>query len=456
MIAHFYDYDDDHDLDESDTVDDIISAIGHKPFWTLVDRHISDKLNVQSNDLDESSTRGQKEDTGDNGDINRIEAKWHELKQTTERNGLGQTYRYDLEGIELDRSRNDAIENIQTERFAETLGWTKGSTRCQKCKKSCPCHTNLGHGRKFLHCVKCGTLGVGAETLSCQVTCSYPKQCVVWLPAKHVEWSRHSVVEMELVRVGNIDESRFEFRFKRIRRDKKRANSFSVANTILQEFLQPTQLCDINFKLPRVGTSLGLRSYRLPKHVHKSNFTKLRKVHYQIKGWLYETFGGTSIIDACSGALHDLHNWTEANIASVLAIDNDEYLYQEGLVTIQHRSDKKDEPLPRVLLKLGDLSNPFDLSTIDMLSNPVDSVFCNFALHYFWGSEAKTSVFLDNLLPHLVEGGRVVVTFLDGDKLQGKGSFKVFSNENLLEFEVKMVNEETISIYVASIGVQTY
>jgi hypothetical protein len=71
----------------------------------LVDRHISDKLNVQSNDLDESSTRGQKEDTGDNGDINRIEAKWHEFEQRSERNELGQTYRYDLEGIELDRSR---------------------------------------------------------------------------------------------------------------------------------------------------------------------------------------------------------------------------------------------------------------------------------------------------------------------------------------------------------------
>jgi hypothetical protein len=147
----------------------------------------------------------------------------------------------------------------------------------------------------------------------------------------------------------------------------------------------------------------------LIKHVHKSYFTKLRKVHYQIKGWLYETFRGTSIVDACSGALRDLHNWTEANITPVLAIENDEYLYQEGLVTIQRRSDKKYESLPRVLLELGDLSNPFDLSTIDMLSSPVDSVFCNFALHYFWGSEEKTAVFLDNLLPHLVEGGRVVV-----------------------------------------------
>ena len=117
-------------------------------------------------------------------------------------------------------------------------------------------------------------------------------------------------------------------------------------------------------------------------------------MHYQIKGWLYETFRGTSIIDACSGALRDLHNWTEANITSVLAIENDEYLYQEGLVTIQRRSDKKYESLPRVLLELGDLSNPFDLSTIDMLSIPVNSIFCNFALHYFWGSEEETSVFL--------------------------------------------------------------
>jgi len=280
-----------------------------------------------------------------------------------------------------------------------------------------------------------------------------PRKCVVLVPKNKVEWSRHSIVEVEFP-TRNIIDSRFEFKFKRVRCDKKRANEFSIANTILQQFLHPILLCDIKFKGNCDIITLEQRPYRLPKRVNRSSFTKVRKVHYKVKGWLYDTFGGESAIDACAGALHDLPNWTVARLTSILAIEKDDAQYQEGLTNItRHDNNSNNLVIPKIFSMHGDLSAPLDLHHTSMLSKPVDSIFCNFALHYFWSCEKATTTFLENLLPHLIEGGRVVVTFLDGDKLQSKGPFKIVSDDDLLEFEVKMISEKNVSVYVASIGV---
>ena len=81
-----------------------------------------------------------------------------------------------------------------------------------------------------------------------------------------------------------------------------------------------------------------------------------------------------------------------------------------------------------------------------MLSKPVDSICCNLALHYLWGSEEVTSHFLNNLLPCLLASGLIVVTFLDGDKICNRGSHKMFNEDKFPEFEVEALDEEVVNV----------
>ena len=139
----------------------------------------------------------------------------------------------------------------------------------------------------------------------------------------------------------------------------------------------------------------------------------MRKIHYQIKGWLYETYGGPSIIDACAGRLNNIYNWKWANISSMLDIEKDIHLFKEGLRRLEEKP-KRTSAFSSIDFIHGDVSTPLDLSS---LNTPVDAIFYNFALHCIWRPPEEALAFLANVAPHLSEVGRIVVTFLDGEKM---------------------------------------
>ena len=137
---------------------------------------------------------------------------------------------------------------------------------------------------------------------------------------------------------------------------------------------------------------------------------------------------------------------------SVVAVEVDKHLYQKGLFAIEPHKDDINQ-FPKIISVLGDMNFPLSVPDLKVLRNPLDTIFCNFALHYFWESQDQTATFLQNLLPHLAERGRVVITILQGEVLQN-GPIQVFSGKNnCLEFEVNLLNSKSASVYVASIGV---
>ena len=441
---------DDDSNDDVVFVDSVLQKLDHKPFPTLIHLPWSEKSINQNKRQDKQKSNKARNNLPTENRVvtmQTIDFVQDVIQRFDAESFGGRLYWTNTDDIE--QTHFDDIQKIKVDRLRERLHWIKGQVLCNG-GNSCPCNS---YGSSVIHCHKCGALIVksgSGRSPSCQIQCSTVERSVVWVPSKYAEWSEHAVVEVDLL-MADRNCNKVKFEFKRIRYDKKRANSLPVAVDILEQFVEPIELHDINFKILPRNTFSGSWSYRLPKSTCESNFTKLRKLHYQIKGCLYETFGGASIIDTCSGALSDLQIWKATKITSVVAIEKDESLYQAGLNHLR-REEKMEGQLPMISFQQGDLSNPLDLSNICMPSHQVDSIFCNFALHYFWESEEKTFTFLDNLLPYLREGGRVVVTLLDGDKLHRRGSFSIISAGDLIEFDVNMVDEKTISVYIASIG----
>ena len=82
----------------------------------------------------------------------------------------------------------------------------------------------------------------------------------------------------DIIEVGlgsSTTEPNIELEFKRVRYDKKRANSLDVANAVLAEYLQPTLLSDITFKVANTPFSCldgEMVLHNVSKTVHKVVF----------------------------------------------------------------------------------------------------------------------------------------------------------------------------------------
>lgn len=84
-----------------------------------------------------------------------------------------------------------------------------------------------------------------------------------------------------------------------------------------------------------------------------------------------------------------------------------------------------------------------------------DSAFCNFAVHYFWENEESTAAFISNISSLLRVGGKVVVTFMRGDRVRSKIPLTIVSSSGAVEFNIEPVEGEggsKIKVFIASIG----
>lgn len=271
----------------------------------------------------------------------------------------------------------------------------------------------------------------------------------LWVPNEFARKSTYGIVEVEIT---CREKSSLELRFRQTRGDKRGATTFDDANNIIDQYLHPISLSDINFNFDykdgKVLKSMQKKAHSLPAYRHNIDVCRL---HYDIREWLYYKFGGQSIVVAHS--IHDITSWNRVGFTSVLAIENG-YYHQEGSVSPQHICKNNSESFPKVHVVKEDLLKKIDLSSIDILSQPVDSIFCDLGLQHLWNpkEEKCTCTFLNNLLPYLSEEGKVVVTFLDGDKILEKGSSEIFDDNNILKMEIKILNEHEIDVYIAPLG----
>jgi len=259
------------------------------------------------------------------------------------------------------------------------------------------------------------------------------------VPKNDSLWAPFSIVE------GGLDIQQRTMQFKRIRRDRKQANSISEANEIISAIQSAIKLSDLKFSTNYPSGSIAIQSfnhfliYRLPQDKHTSCFLNLREIHYRIKGILYRLYGGNSIIDAACGGLPDMDNWTVAGIKDILALEKNKVLVTQAKERIKARAARTRNFKCDVLAV--DLSVPQNLS-----SSQKSSIFCNFAIHHFWDSEASISAFFDNLVPILMPQGYFVVTYMNADYLPRDEDVQIINERGLLEFGARFVNSKIVSV----------
>ncbi|CAB9506434.1 mRNA cap guanine-N7 methyltransferase [Seminavis robusta] len=341
----------------------------------------------------------------------------------------------------------------------------------QDCNEGCLCKENSfldhrGKEAKFAHCPRCGCLGVAfapSFAFQCQVACmcentyrGLPRAATVDVPKDLAEMAKHSIVEVYMDEINKDD---MALRFKRLRQDKQCANTFQVVEQIRKSILEPIELSTINFwgteAKPLVMSKRAHKgAYRQASNERcKFAFATLRVHHSQIKGWLYRAFGGKRVIDICAGGLHDLHNWLDAGLDMVLAIERDPDLCDRGRSRLEEfeftHSDMRVE-----LLEADASTLSASAASLHRDGLPFDSVFCNFAIHYLWETPEQTARLLDSMASALADQGRFVVTYLQGEKLQEDG-IKIYNDEGGMEFSAELLDDNgaLVKVFVASIGI---
>ncbi|KAL7485405.1 hypothetical protein ACHAW6_011005 [Cyclotella cf. meneghiniana] len=277
-------------------------------------------------------------------------------------------------------------------------------------------------------------------------TCVSPDLSLIWVPHPYREWAMFRIAEV------SFDTESGQLQFERLRPDKKVATSFKVANEIFHVKAQPLLLDEVALLLKRPGhSSVGenkyLKSYRADKSSGRSSFSTLRFMHSNIKRWLYGSFGGERIVDACAGGCHDLNNWITSGCHHVLALECDTKLIQEGKERLSQSSGHL-----RVELHETDLSKPLEHDIGIEFKHQSSAIFCHFGLHYFWQSASHTHHFLHNFAQFLSDGGFFVATVMRGDIFSSASYIRILNDSGATEFEATKINDHEADVFVSSIG----
>ena len=323
------------------------------------------------------------------------------------------------------------FRNRHGERFFKVLACKL--KKCSNCKKLSHCEKHYSSSKV---CKMCAFANITAK----------PTKLCINIPPGPAEWAANRVIE------AVYDFATSQFRFVRVRFDKTQANSLEIANRVLEIQQNPLKLKDIlNLcKFPSKTNTAYRSQMMIPDR--KSRFSSLRECHLGLKKYLCKHFGGPCIIDACSGALPDLQSWVTTGVRNVVAIEMDDDLVSRARARVAELAPSSTN----VRIIHEDMTDP-QLSIADELrflnvNDGVDTVFCNFAIHYMWSTKDLTTRFLDNIIQDLKLNGRVVVTFMHGGK-DITSPLKIFNSEGELEFEaVPVENTDQLNVFVKSIG----
>lgn len=386
----------------------------------------------------------------------------------------------DLESDDDIRLTNaEDLAAINRQRRLENELWLKESGSCGN--EECFCTEVFPSGNAVSHCNLCGVLVVNTHQACLDCNGQGGRQAMressVLIPPEDSAWAAHQIIEVK------FDICTGTFHFIRIRRDRLMANSAEQIKYILELQLRPIGLSDLSFyseESRACDISPLVLPYRIPTK-GKSKFKSLRDLHHGIKGTIYRLFGGNLIVDACCGGLHDKSNWEESGSKQVLAIDQDSEQLERAKERIQNARERPSTVAIQIVH--ADLSQPCSLGkaaramwtdTTDKsrgqadtqllgkndefhnAESVIDTVFCHFALHFFWATRETSSTFLQNLVPLLRDSGLFVVTYMRAEIIREQKIVKILNDDGEVEFEAKLhQQDENVQVFVASIGKRT-
>lgn len=164
----------------------------------------------------------------------------------------------------------------------------------------------------------------------------------------------------------------------------------------------------------------------------------MRRYHNKIKEFLYNKYckDTTSLLELCSGRGGDMHKWIYNNIQNVIGYDISEKSIEEckrRLETTKIKNDYKYE-FYKLDLTRDDASdiicNTLASSGKDT-STTVDTVCCQFGVHYFFKSERTLDNIINVLDKTLKSGGHFIVTFMDNKCLDD-----LFGDKKAVSYEI--------------------
>ena len=195
-------------------------------------------------------------------------------------------------------------------------------------------------------------------------------------------------------------------------------------------------------------------------------FERMRRYHNKIKEYLYNKYckDTTSLLELCSGRGGDMHKWIYNNIRNVIGYDISEKSIEEckrRLETTKIKNDYKYE-FYKLDLTRDDASdiiyNTLASSGKDTLStaalgnkdtlSTVDTVCCQFGVHYFFKSERTLDNIINVLDKTLKRGGHFIVTFMDNTRLDN-----LFGDKKSVSYEID--NEIVYLLERESLGIQS-
>jgi hypothetical protein len=100
-----------------------------------------------------------------------------------------------------------------------------------------------------------------------------------------------------------------------------------------------------------------------------------------------------------------------SRVASVTGVERD------ALAVFQARAKLANCALDTSAIKMLELDIGERHDDADLMTEKVDFVYCNFAIHYFLGDGELVGNLCDNILKTMTKEGKLLVTFLDYDKI---------------------------------------
>jgi len=204
------------------------------------------------------------------------------------------------------------------------------------------------------------------------------------------------------------------------------------------------------------------RYYKEEKVEGTKNDTEVYKFNNLVKKHIYNKYlkDGDTILELASGRGGDLNKILNKKPKKIIMVEVDEIAIEEAKRRLRSMNSKGIEI---DFIKM-DLLNP-DIKEIEKVlkGENVDVISCQFAIHYFMGSDKNIKNILEIVKQYLKIGGYFFYTSYDGDiinnKLKNKNKLIYKTKEGNILAEINKIYKDRnkykeIDVYVKKIGIK--
>jgi SAM-dependent methyltransferase len=226
----------------------------------------------------------------------------------------------------------------------------------------------------------------------------------------------------------------------RVRKDKTQPNDYSTAMNVWRSIEYPVTETIISgdqkvFEKMVPEDDVYYRR-NIPRDKFASKYMMDFHNHWVKNHFLISQYGkqATSLLDLACGKGGDLRKWLDADIKTVYGFDVSRDNIENPVDGIYARMMSHDVSNKTYVFGTLDSSKRFDEAYITsrkseddqytgnklLKHGEFDLISCQFALHYFFGTESSLDNFVYNVQKFLKQGGHFLATCLDGNKIVSK------------------------------------